>query len=78
MAVKLTKRTTNDGVRYSLSGLTFAQLYRIKNAMFDCENKMKAIADDFVEAKNLAMARMFRDYASDAHEVAMAASEGCI
>jgi hypothetical protein len=44
MAVKVTKRTTSEGVRYSISGLTFSQLFRIKNAMYAEEKKMKEIA----------------------------------
>lgn len=78
MAVKVTKRTTKDGARYSISGLTFAQLFRIKNAMSECEKKMKAIADECVQEGSLAMAREFKDYAKDAHEVFIAANDGCI
>lgn len=74
MAIKVTKRATNDGARYSISGLTFAQLFRIKNAMAECERKMKEISDEWKNEANLAMARKFRDYAKDAHEVFMAFS----
>lgn len=69
MAVKVTKRTTNDGVRYSISGLTFAQAFRVKNAMYDCEEKMKEISEMWRKVGNLANARKFRDFAKDAHEV---------
>ena len=69
MAVKVTKRATNDGDRYSISGLTFAQAFRIKNAMVDCEAKMKEISDEWKKAGNLAMAREFRDFAGDAREI---------
>ena len=75
MAVKVTKRQT--GPRYSISGLTFGQLFRIKTAMFEEEKRMKAIADQCVKEGDLAMAREFKDYAKDAHEVAIAASDGC-
>ena len=78
MAVKVTKRQTANGTRYSISGLTFAQLFRVKNAMYDCEEKMKAIAEDCVKAGELAMAREFKDYAKDAHEVFTAANNGCV
>ena len=78
MKVKVTKRQTNAGPRYSISGLTFSQLFRVKNAMFDCEKKMKEIADECVKEGDLAMAREFKDYAKDAHEVAIAANDGCV
>ena len=78
MAVKVTKRTTNEGARYSITGLTFGQLFRIKNAMAEEEKRMKKIADDFVQEKNLAWAREFKDYAKDAHEVFIAANDGCV
>ena len=74
MAIKVTKRATNDGPRYSISGLTFDQAFRIKNAMVDCEKKMKEISDEWKNEGNLAMARKFRDFAKDAHEVFMAFS----
>ncbi len=78
MSVKVTKRTTNDGVRYSISGLTFSQLFRVKNAMFDCEEKMKAIADQCAKEGDLAMAREFKEYARDTHEGFTAANDGCV
>lgn len=78
MAVKVTKRQTNYGPRYSITGLTFGQLFRIKNAMFDCEKKMKEIADECVKEGDLAMAREFKDYAKEAHEVFIAAADGCV
>ena len=78
MAIKVTKRATNDGARYSISGLTFSQLFRIKNAMAEEERRMSKIADDFVQEKSLAWAREFKEYAKDAHEVFIAANDGCI
>ena len=78
MAVKVSKKDTSNGVRYSISGLTFSQLYRIKNAMAEEERKMKKIADGFVQEKNLAWARQFKDYEKDAHEVFIAANDGCV
>ncbi len=78
MAVKVTKRATNDGARYSISGLTFSQLFRIKNAMFDHEEKMKAIADQCAKEGDLAMSREFKEYARDAHDVFTAANDGCV
>ena len=78
MAIKVTKRATNDGARYSISGLTFSQLFRIKSAMAEEERRMSKIADDFVQEKSLAWAREFKEYAKDAHEVFIAANDGCI
>ena len=76
MAVKVTKRTTNDGVRYSISGLTFSQLFRIKNGMFEEERRMKETATHFEGAPWFK--KEFEGYAKDAHEVAIAANEGCV
>lgn len=77
MSVKVAKRATNDGPRYSISGLTFGQLFRIKNAMAEEERRMNKIADDFVQEKDLAWAREFKEYAKEAHEVFIAANNGC-
>lgn len=77
MAIKVTKRATNDGARYSISGLTYGQLFRLKNAMAKEEQRMNKIADDFVQDKNLAWARKFKEYAKEAHEVFIAANNGC-
>ena len=77
MAIKVTKRVTNDGARYSITGLTFGQLFRLKNAMAKEEQRMNKIADDFVQEKNLAWAREFKEYAKEAHEVFIAANDGC-
>lgn len=78
MSVKVTKRQTADGPRYSITGLTFGQLFRIKNAMAEEEMRMNKIADDFVQDKNLAWARRFKEYAKEAHEVFIAANDGCV
>lgn len=77
MSVKVTKRQTNDGPRYSISSLTFGQLFRIKTAMFEEENRMKEIEAQCVNERDLAMARAFGDHAKDAHEVAIAVADGC-
>ncbi len=77
MAVKVTKRTTSEGARYSISGLTFSQLFRIKNAMYAEEKKMKEIASELL-AHSEPMGKEFEGYAQDAHEVFIAANEGCI
>jgi len=70
MAIKVTKRHVGEReCTYSISGLTFAQAFRIKNAMVDCEKKMKEISDEWKEAGNLAMAKDFRDYAGDARAI---------
>ena len=76
--VKVTKRATNDGLSYSLSGLTFSQLFRIKSAMAEEEKRMNEIANNFVREKSLAWAREFKEYARDAHEVFIAACDGCV
>ncbi len=73
MAVKVTKRQTANGPRYSITGLTFNQLFRIKNAMFEEEKRMKAIATEYPD-----MQKEFEEYAKDAHEVAIAVNNGCI
>lgn len=76
MAVKVTKRTVKEGVRYSISGLTFSQLFRIKNGMFEEERRMKETATRFEGAPWFK--KEFEGYAKDAHEVAIAANEGCV
>lgn len=76
MAVKVTKRATNEGPRYSISGLTFDQMFRIKSAMFAEEEKMKAISRD--EVKDIPQMKAdFERFAEDARAVATAVS-GCI
>ena len=74
MAVKVTKRTTSDGPRYSISGLTYEHLYRIKLAMIDCEEKIKKIA---AEMHHPAAKENFEQFARDAHEVSVAVQHGC-
>lgn len=71
MAVKVTKRPTNDGLRYSISGLTFDQIFRVKQAMFDCEKKMKDIAANEC-ANSPQMRQDFEGFARDAHDVFIA------
>lgn len=66
MAVKITKRATNDGARYSISGLTFAQLFRIKQAMFAEADKMKAISE---EHSDEIFQRKFEKFRQDANAV---------
>ena len=62
---------TNDGLRYSIFGLTFDQIFRIKQAMADCERKMKGIAANEC-AERPTMQKDFEGFARDAHEVFMA------
>lgn len=76
MAVKVTKRQTADGPRYSITGLTFNQLFRIKNAMFEEEKRMKAIATEFPDIKRIK--EDFEGFAMDARTVAIAAGHGCV
>lgn len=73
--IKVTKRTTNDGVRYSISGLTFDQMFRIKNAMYAEAEKMKAIAEG--EMQDYArLQEEFKQYAKDALSVAESVNLG--
>lgn len=76
MAIKVTKRTTPEGARYSISGLTFSQLYRIKNAMHAEAEKMKGIADEL--ADNPVMQKEFEGYRQDAICVFEAANSGLV
>lgn len=71
MAIKVTKRATNEGACYSISGLTFNQIFRIKQAMLDCEEKMKGIAANEC-AEYPPMQKDFEGFARDAHDVFMA------
>lgn len=75
MAVKVTKRATNDGPSYSISGLTFDQMFRIKNAMLAEAEKMKAISEG--EVKDIPQMKAdFERFAEDARAVARAVSSG--
>lgn len=71
MAIKVTKRATNDGARYSISGLTLDQMFRIKQAMLECDEKMNGIAANEC-AECTPMQKYFEGFARDAHEVFMA------
>ena len=70
MAVKVTRLDSNDGPKYSISGLTFDQMVRIKNAMYAEADKMKEVCDipD--------MKADFERFAEDALAVARAVSSG--
>ena len=75
MAIKVTKRATNDGPGYSISGLTFDQMFRIKNAMYAEAEKMKAISEG--EVKDIPQMKAdFERFAEDALAVARAVSSG--
>lgn len=75
MAIKVMKRTTNNGIRYCISGLTFDQMFRIKNAMYAEEGKMKAISRG--EVKDIPeMKADFERFAADARAVAVAVNHG--
>ena len=78
MAIKVTKRATNDGARYSISGLTFDQLFRIRQAMCAEEEKMKGIASQLWTRNDSIGGKAFNDNAKAAHEVFIAANNGCI
>ena len=75
MALEVTKRATNDGDRYSIYGLTFDQMFRIKNALYAEAEKMKAISEN--EVKDIPQMRSdFLRYAEDARTVAEAVNLG--
>lgn len=75
MAIKVTKRATNEGPRYSISGLTFDQMFRIKNAMYAEAEKMKAISQG--EVKDIPQMKAdFDRFAEDARAVAGAVNAG--
>lgn len=74
MSIKVTKRATADGARYSISGLTYGQIFRIKHAMYHEEERMKFVAGDCAEKGGLSMAADFKDFAKDAREVFTAIS----
>lgn len=75
MAIKVTRRATNDGSRYSISGLTFDQMFRIKTAMYAEAEKMKAISEG--EVKDIPqMKEDFERFAEDARAVARAVNSG--
>lgn len=73
--VKVTKRATNDGIRYSVSGLTYNQLFRIKCAAFEEAKKMKGIADEFSDYPVTKQA--FDEFADDAKAVFEVLSHYC-
>jgi len=75
MAIKVTRRATNDGSRYSISGLTFDQMFRIKSAMYAEAEKMKAISEG--EVKDIPQMKAdFERFAEDALAVARAVGPG--
>lgn len=75
MAIKVTRRATNDGSRYSISGLTFDQMFRIKSAMYAEAEKMKAISEG--EVKDIPQMKAdFERFAEDALAVARAVGSG--
>ena len=76
MAVKVTKRTTNHEARYSITGLTFDQLFRVKNAMFNEAEKMKEYVNEMED--NAMLRKQFEGYQRDAEEVYEAAVRGLI
>lgn len=75
MAIRVTKRTTNDGVRYSIYGLTYNQIFRIKLAMYDCAEKMKGYVENEL-ADSPQMQRDFEGFRGDALDVFNAVSNG--
>lgn len=75
MAIKVTRRATNDGTSYSIFGLTFDQMFRIKSAMYAEAEKMKAISEG--EVKDIPQMKAdFERFAEDALAVARAVGSG--
>lgn len=73
--IKVTKRATNNGPRYAISGLTFDQIFRIKSAMYAEADKMKAISEN--EVKDIPQMKAdFERFAEDARAVAKAVASG--
>lgn len=73
--IKVTKRATNDGPRYAISGLNFYQMSRIKSAMYAEADKMKAISEN--EVKDIPQMKAdFEQFAEDARAVAKAVASG--
>lgn len=77
MAIRVTKRTANDGVRYSISGLTFGQIFRIKHAMYEHADRLKGvIKNDLSEDRLLRLRQEFEEFAQDALDVFNAVADG--
>lgn len=75
MAIKVTKRTTNEGLRYSISGLTFGQMFRIKHAMYEHAERLEGvIKNDLAEHEQ--MRKMFEGYKQEALDVFNAVADG--
>ena len=76
MAIRINRQQTYDGRRYTITGLTFDQLFRIKHAMLAEAEKMRAISQG--EAKDDPhMKARFEEFAADARAVAVAVRD-CI
>lgn len=73
MAVIVTKRKTANGPRYSIAGITYEQLWRIKCEMIDCEKKIKETAAELQHPAK----EDFEQFAREAHEVLVAVQHGC-
>lgn len=76
MAIKVTKRTTPEGPRYSISGLTYGQLFRIKHAMLHEEERLEGIIVNEL-AEHPRMQEEFQEFKHDAHDVFVAVCNGC-
>ena len=75
--IKTRKGVSRDGEpTYSISGLTYAQIFRIKHAMLhEAERLQKIIDEDLKLCDDMKV--MFRGYVEDCELVAGAASEVC-
>ncbi len=60
---KITKRAVYGGTRYSISGLTFGEMFRIKRAMDHDATRLKGIADECREENHVHLAAKFDEEA---------------
>ena len=74
MSIKVSAKASATGTVYTISGLSFGQMFRIKQGLYWESQRMEKIAAGFKEDKNLAWARLFKDYAKEARAVAEAVS----
>lgn len=61
---KITKRAVYGGTRYSIYGLTFGEIFRIKQAMAYETTRLKEIADECRENNHVHLAAKFDDEAA--------------
>lgn len=67
MAIKISQHSTNNGARFTITGLTFEQLFRIKQGMYREAEQMKNISED--KALPPFMQGEFKRFSQDATDV---------